>query len=249
MADELEKLLGEDKKDVTPPLEDKKPEEKPKVPDSPEENPEVKKANEHLANIRAAVKTEEEKLKKIRDDQRKAKNGVVEEEELPQIDDKDPSAKAWTKRIRESISPTADALEKAKDERRLFTLRRFLEDKPDLAKNPEKVKAMMETYDRIKTSTELTNEGIEMDLEKAYAAEFHEELISAARQARVTSARKDMIYSDPAVSRGSTAYSSKDESKPREFSDEERAILAKWGSSPGEQARIEEEQRKKASVG
>lgn len=232
MATELEKILGEDK-EVTPPLEPKvEPKVEPKIEPKVEENPEVKAEAEKLANIKIAVKSEEERLREIRRKQKLAKQGIIvdEEEELPQIDMKDPSAKAWDKRIRETVAPAQLELEKAKEERRLFTLRQFLQDKPALAKDSNKVKEMMEVYDRIKSSTELTNEGITFDLEKAYAATHYEELISAARQGRVENARNDAIFSNPGVSRGSTAYST-ETPKKRVYNEEEKDILKQWERS------------------
>ena len=247
MAEE-NKIIGEDNKDVTPPLEPQVPPKvEPKVePEVPEENPEVRQKAEQLANLNKAITDETARLQEIRKNQKKAKLGIeIDEEDLPQIDFNDPSAKAWDKRIRESTLPAQREIEKAKEERRLFTLRQFLTDKPSLAKNPERIKSMMETYDRLKTSTELTSEGILMDLEKAYAAEHSQELISAAQQGRIEVARNDAIFSDPAVSRGSTAYSG-DKPKQRVYTEEEKAQLAKWGMTPAEHAQMIEEQNKKA---
>lgn len=251
MAKESEETkVGEDKKDVTPPLEDK-PKEEPKKEEpkkeSLEESPEAKQKAEHLANLRKAVEDEEARLKEIRKNQKKARLGIEidEEETLPKIDLNDPSSKAWDKHFDKKNAPIQEELEKAKEERRLFTLRQFLSDKPALAKNPEKVKAMMQTYDRLKSSTELTSEGILMDLERAYAAEHSEELVNLARQTRVENAKNDMILSDPAVTKDSTAYS-KEQPKPRVYSDEEKAILARWGTTPEQQAEMEAEMRKKA---
>lgn len=243
MAEEVK--IGDETKEVTPPLE-------PKVelnipPKEPEENPEVRQKADQLANLNKAIKDETDRLRVIRDNQRKAKLGIEideESENLPEIDLKDPSSKAWDKRIRETTAPVQKELEKAKEERRLFTLRQFLADKPSLAKNPQKITEMMETYDRLKTSTELTNEGIQMDLEKAYAATHADELISAARNGRVDDARNDAIFADIAVSRGSTAYS--DDKKPaqRVYSEDEKAQLAKWGMTPAEHAALVASQQK-----
>jgi len=249
METELEKkMVGEKTQEVTPPSGEVTPEvppkKEPKEVIPPEENPEVKAKAEHLANINKAIADEEEKLRKIRKNQKLAKMGVDiedDEDDLPVIDLKDPSSKAWDKRITDAVLPAQRELEKAKEERRLFTLRQFLSDKPALAKNPEKIKAMMETYDRLKTSTELTSEGIMMDLEKAYAAEHSEELITLARQGRVDVARNDAIFSDPAVTRGSTAYSN-EKPKKRVYSEEEKAQLAKWGMTPEEHAKMVESQ-------
>ena len=246
MAEEIK--IGDDK-EVTPPLEEKK--EVPKeVPKAPEENPEVKAKAEELSNLNKAIQAEQERLHKIRKEIKQVKKLVSdEEEELPKIDLDDPSAKAWDKRIRESVAPAQQELERAKEERRLYALKQFLSDKPSLSKNPEKVKAMMETYDRLKTSTELTGEGILMDLQKAYAAEHYDELISSVQQSRIDNARNDAIFSDIAVSRGSTAYSS-EKQKQRVYSEGEKAQLAKWGMTPAEHAKLIEEQNKKqAEVG
>ncbi len=239
--------VGEDPK-IPPPEEPKTPEPKVPEPKTQEEDPEVVKKREQLANLNAAIATEQDRLKTIRKAQKDAKAGVVvnPEDEIPKINDEDPSAKAWTNRIKEAVAPAQADLERAKEERRLFTLRTFLADKPHLAKNPEKIKAMMETYDRLKTSTELTNEGIMFDLEKAYAAEHADELISAARGTRVEDARNNAILSDIGVTRGSTAYSSNEKPKPRAYTEDEKAQLAKWGMTPAEHAAMVTEQEKKA---
>lgn len=229
--DELKALLGEEAVPA-PPAEEAKPAEVAPAP--PEEDPQVKAKEEQLANLNKAIVEEQERLRKVRKDRKAAKPVDPEEEELPQINFEDPSAKAWDKRIREAAAPANQELEKAKEERRLFALRQFLQDKPSLSKSPEKLKAMMETYDRLKTSTELTSEGILMDLEKAYAAEHSEELISAARNARIDGARNDAIMSDIGVSRGSSTYSNEKEVQPVRLNEEEKQILARWGMTPAE---------------
>ena len=73
-----------------------------------------------------------------------------------------------------------------------------------------------------------------MDLEKAYAAEHADELMSVARSARVDGARNDAIFSDIGVSRGSSTYSNDKEEKPVHLSEEEKQILARWGMTPQE---------------
>ena len=218
---ELEKLLAE----TDAPAEKEKEKSK-----EPEESPEAKAKAEQLANLHKAVEAEQARLKKIREDIRKSKNTPIEEEELPKINFEDPSAKAWDKRIRDASAPAQQELEKAKEERRIFTLRRFLQDKPALAKDGVRLKSMMETYDRIKTSTELTGEGILMDLERAYAAEHYSELMDAAHVSRVEGARNDELFSDAAVSSGSTAYAT-EKPKKRVYSEEEKEILKQWERS------------------
>ncbi len=227
--EELKALLGE-----TPPAEEAPREETPKEP-TPEEDPQVRAKQEQLANLNKAVSEEQERLRGLRKERKQSKTvEELEEDELPKINLEDPSAKAWDKRIREATAPAQQELEKAKEERRLFALRQFLGDKPSLAKSPEKLKAMMQTYDRLKTSSELTSEGITMDLERAYAAEHSEELIRAARNARIDGARNDAILSDIGVSRGSSTYSNEREVSPISLGEEERQILARWGMTPAE---------------
>jgi hypothetical protein len=228
--EELKAILG-DEGEVTPPAEEPIPE---KEPITPEEDPAVKAKQEQLANLDKAIKEEQTRLQKVRQDRKSAKTVVPEEEELPQINLDDPSAKAWDKRIQDAAGPATRELEKAKEERRLFALRQFLSDKPALSKSPEKLRAMMETYDKLKTSSELTSEGITMDLEKAYAAEHSEELIRAVRAGRVDDARNDAIFSDIGVSRGSSTYSNEPEVKQPTLNEDERAVLARWGMSPAE---------------
>lgn len=230
--EELKALLGEAPAEAAPPEEE--PKDPVKEPEAaPEEDPQVKAKNEQLANLEKAIKEEQDRLRKARKD-RKAVKSEEEEEELPQINLDDPSAKAWDKRIRDAAAPANQELERAKEERRLFALRQFLQDKPSLSKSPEKLRAMMQTYDKIKTSTELTSEGITMDLEKAYAAEHSEELIRAARDSRIDGARNDALMSDIAVSRGSSTYSTEKEVKPLVLNEDERQVLARWGMTPKE---------------
>ncbi len=229
MADEeLKKLLGEEP-ETTPPAEDPGT----KVPVAPEENQEAKAKAEQLENLNKAIGEAQTELKKIRKEKSKAKTETPEDEELPKINDEDPSVKAWNRRIQGSVAPMQAEFEKEKDEIRQFALKEFLQDRPSLAKSPEKLKAVMETYDRIKTSSERTREGVMLDLEKAYAAEYHEELISAARSARVENAQRDALFSDIAVSRGATTYAQPKEVSPN-LSEDDKSILAKWGMSPNE---------------
>lgn len=237
--EELKKLLGEDGEE-TPPEGDKPadaPDNGDAPKDPPEEDPEVKAKKEQLANLNKAVAEEQERLRKARKERKQTASGgaVEDEEELPKINLDDPAAKAWKREIQRDVAPVTAELEKAKEERRLFALRQFLEDKPALSRSPEKLRAMMETYDRLKTSTELTSEGILMDLEKAYAAEHSDELLRAARSARIDGARNDAFMSDIAISRGSSTYSdAKKEEKPIALSEDEKAQLAKWGMTPQE---------------
>lgn len=243
MEEELKKILGDKGQEPVAPLEPKEP----VTPAANDEDPEVKAKAQQLANLNKAIADETERLRAVRKArQDEAAGGTPKaDEDLPQIDLNDPSAKAWDKRIRDSSAPVQEELEKAKEERRLYALRQFLEGKPSLSKNPEKIRAMMATYDRIKTSTELTGEGITMDLERAYAAEHSSELMNAVRNGRVDAAREDAIFSDIAVSRGSTGYSESQPTAPRKYSADEIAQLQKWGMTPTEHAAMVKEVNEK----
>lgn len=189
--------------------------------------PEQDKKEEIKGNLDKAIAEAQETLRKTRDDIKKAKAGEIEEDGLPQIDMEDPSAKAWDKHIQKSTATVSSQLEKQKEEVRTFALRKFLADRPSLAGNKEKLNEFMSNYDRIKTSTEQTQEGVLMDFEKAYGATFHEELISAARNSRLNQAKEDMIYADIAVDKGSTNEPNIP-LKKRPMSAEEQAIVAQW---------------------
>ncbi len=184
-----------------------------------------KKKIEQLANLDKAIAEANEQLRT----KRQALKEPVEpiEDGVPRIDMNDPAAKAWDKHIRENTAPLNSQLEKQKDEVRTFALRRFLQDKPSLTSNPEKMKEFMAIYDRIKTSTEQTQEGVLMDFDKAYGATYHEELISAARQGRVDRAKEDMIASDIGISRGSDSEPERQPQK-RRLSAEEQKIVEGW---------------------
>ena len=217
MSDELNKILEEEEKE-TPPTP------------SPEEEKaknEVLKKEEELSNLNKAILEAQTKLKEVR----ALKKGTKEEEDLPKIDMTDPSAQAWDRHIKDNVNPVTAEIEKGKEERRNYALSQFLKDKPALAKHPEKVKELVETYEKIRTASEMTAEGIALDLDKAYGAVFHEELIDMARNKRVEDAQANAIFSDIAVSRGSTAYQTEKEKSPV-LDEESKSILAKWGMTP-----------------
>ena len=225
MDDELSKILGGDD---TPPAEKK--EETP----APQEDPELKAKREQSENLDKAIKESQEQLRKIRSDIKKAKTGTIEEEELPKINLEDPSAKAWDKHIRENVAPMQNELEREKDEVRQFALKEFLKDKPALSKSPEKLKDLMGNYERIRTSSERTREGVLMDLDKAYAATFHEELLAAAQGRRFEQAEADAVFSDIAVSRGATSYAVPKDTEIELSEDDKKAILGMGYSSVSE---------------
>ena len=231
----VEKLLAEE--EVVPaPASEEKPEE-PATPEPKEEPPvqndeEAVRKEEHLANLTRAIAEAQTKIKTLRTQKKQTQR--PEEEELPKINLDDPSAKAWDKHIGERVNPLYDELEKEKEEVRTFALQEFLGDKPALSKNPEKVKELIQTYERIRTASERTREGVLLDLKKAYAAVFHEQLISAARQSRVEKAKEDILLSDIAVSRGATSYQKQESSRPVPLSEDDKKVLDKWGLTPEE---------------
>lgn len=195
-----------------------------KAPASDEQN----KKEEVKQNLDKAIAEAQETLRQTRAEIKKAKTETeIEEDSLPEIDMNDPSAKAWDKHIRKAVAPASSQLEKQKDEVRTFALRAFLKDKPGLAKNPEKLREFISVYDRLKISTEQTQEGVLMDFEKAYGATFHEELISAARNRRLDQAKEDMISSDIAIDRGATGEPDV-APKKRPMTAEEQRIVEQW---------------------
>lgn len=203
-------------------------EETPK--EVPQEDPEIVAKEERKANLDRALAEAQEELRRVREEKRKEKLAPVAAEEIPQIDDTDPSAKAWTRRINDSTAPIASSLDRAKDEVRSFALRRFLSDKPELAKSPEKIKELMSVYDRIKVATETTQEGVLIDLGKAYGATHYDELQNAARDRRLQDAKEDMLFSDAGISRGSSSEAAPAPTK-RTYTAEERKIIEQWEAS------------------
>ncbi len=235
---ELEDLLAEEK-DTPAPASQEPIEKEPIVEET--KSPEEVKKEEHLANINKAIAEANEELRKKR---KQVKEPVIEEDELPKIDMKDPSAKAWDKHISEKVNPLSAENDKEKDEVRDYALQTFLSDKPSLAKSPEKLKSVMETYYRLSEGkiSGKTFEGVITYLEKAYAAESKDEILAQQRRDRVARAQADAVFSDPAVSRGSTSYSSERESTPT-YNEEAKAILAKWNMTPQEHAELVKKQK------
>ena len=160
------------------------------------------------------------------------------------IDEADPDAQAWLKKIHQTVSPVQDELDKEKAEIRQFSLDEFLADKPSLAKNPDKLKEVLSVYDKIKTASERTTQGVLLDLRKAYAAVFQDELLEADRQNRVEGVRRDTAFSEAGISRGSTAYSSPKETRPKLTAEEEK-LAVRWYGSIEAYAKVKAEQDKK----
>ncbi len=219
----MQKVLGETAEETAPTSEEGEPQEA--------KNEEMAKKEEQLKNLNAAITEAQSQLKGIRKERAASKEEG--EEELPKIDFNDPSAKAWDKHVSERVNPMQVELDKEKEEIRTFALRKFISEHPSLSKNQEKLREVVSTYERIRTASERTQEGVLNDLDKAYAAVHHEELMSAARRVRVDEAEANSIASDIAVSRGATSYQVPREAAPK-LSADDRAILAKWGMTPEE---------------
>lgn len=232
--DDIDKVINGDKeKDTTVP-----PKEPEKTPEQIAQDEEIAKKKQQVADLDTAKGSLEAEVQRLRTEKRDlAKKPKEGDEVIPQIDDTDPGAKAWDKRIKDTVLPVQTQMEQAKAEVRQFAFDRFLADKPSLAKSPEKIKELMQTYERIRTASESTPEGVLLDLDKAYAATFHKELLEAARQGRVDNAKNDAIFSDIAVSRGSTTYPTP-KAGAIKLSDDDKLILSKWGMTPEEWAKM-----------
>lgn len=229
--EELDNILKGDPEAAKPEEAQKKALEEKSEEDKKLEE-EVLKKQEQKANLDIAIAKANEELKTLREAKKKAK---TEEDEIPKIDFDDPSSKAWDRHIKESFTPVQAELDKEKEEIRNFALKEFLADKPNLAKNPEKLKEMIGVYERIKTASERTKEGVLNDLNRAFAAVYSDELITSARESRVKKAQGEALFADAGVSRGSTAYFKEREADPsQDLSDDDRVVLAKWGMTPSE---------------
>lgn len=225
--DDLEKLLSEEETETPAPSSE------PKGLEAEKPDEEVLKKEEIKANLDRAILEAENKLREVRAKTKKARSGE-DEEDLPQIDMDDPSAKAWDKHIQRQVSPVTSEMEQEKAEIFRFALKEFLTDKPSLASKPEKVKELVSKYERIRESTGRTREGVLLDLDSAYAATFHKEILEVVRNRKVEQAKADILFSDIAVSKGATAYTSKENSTSEKLDEDDRKILARWGVSPQE---------------
>ncbi len=206
----------------------------------------IKKQEDHLANIKKAIAEANTELKKARDAAKVAKGEKLDEDPLPRIDDNDPSTKAWDKRFGDRVDPLKRELDQEKEEIRTFALSKFLADKPNLASNPEALKKVMDTYERIRTSSERTQEGVLLDLGRAYAAEFHQDILKRDAGGRLAAAQGDAIFSDPAVSRGDNSFRKEREDIPHLTKDDE-LILAKWGLTASEWVEMDKKQKKSSN--
>lgn len=238
MSDEIEKLLEGDKKKETPALGEKTAEQI-------KEEEKAKAAQEHLNNIQKAIEEGNKELRKIRDAKKKGiTTDELDEEDIPQIDFKDKSAKAWEKHISEKVNPLNEEMAKEKEEIRTFAIKEFLKDKPELAKDPEKLKRVIGTYEKIRVATERTVPGVLMDLKKAYSAEFADEILQNNENEVMERARAEVLFSAPAISNGSSSFRDEKEKTPH-LSQDDAAVLAKWGMTPAQWVDMKKKQAKK----
>jgi len=222
--DEIDKILNGEPEKETPkePLEAKAEEEK--KPDL-----EVQKKQSQLDNLQKAIAEANAELKRVRDEKKKS---VEEPEKLPQIDFSDPSSKAWDKHIKEQVNPVQQEQEKVKSEIFNYTLSKYLEDKPALRDNPERLKEFVSNYERVKANTGMTREGVEMDLDRALAVQYAPELINRARANRAEKIKGDILFSEPAISRGAAAEQTEKEATPSDSltPEEKEAVVRMYGS-------------------
>ena len=184
----------------------------------------VQKKQEQLENLNRAIQEANEQLRNARTTRKTTL------EDIPRIDFEDPSAQAWDKHIKESVDPLQKEVEKEKEEIFDLSLRKFLNDNPYIASKPEKLKELVEVYQRNNTSSGRVAEMVYNNLQKSAAFLFHDELISQVRENRIKGAKADALFSDPSISRGSTAYSRERESSPAiGLTDEEKQIILRMG--------------------
>lgn len=201
-----------------------------KVESAEQVDPEIKAREEQKANLDKAIVEANETLRQTRETIRNEKKQPAApngEEVVQTIDMNDPSSKAWDKHIRDNVAPVTSELEREKKEVFDFTLREFLAERPALARSPEKLREMISTFERVKSSTGRTKEGVLMDLRKAYGAVMYETDMDTARRSRIENAQEDMIISDPAISRSANSEPSKAPVK-RPLSAEDRKIIEGW---------------------
>ena len=235
--EELDKLLA-----ATPEEETQKKASEAKAEEEKKQvDPEIQKKLEQKANLERAIAAANEELRKKREEIKAATKPV--EEEIPKIDMADPGAKAWDKHINEKVNPVQAMMEKENEEVFNFTFKRWLADKPALAADPEKMKEFIGNFERNRVNTGRTQEGVEQDLDRAYAVTYADLLLSREREQSVRKAEGISLFSEPAVSRGSTSYFSE---KPTyndiisNLSQGDRDVIARMGITVEEWAKDKE---------
>ena len=230
LMSELEKLIEDDKEKSDPSDEIKEEAKAEPEIKSTEKTPEEIAKEEHLANLNKAIEVQSEELRRIRKEKKVVKS-TDDDDDIPVINDEDPSAKAWNRRIRESVAPVQEQMERAQDEVRSSALREFLKDKPSLARDPEKVKRLVSRYEKIHEGTELNKDNAIEDFEAAYVSLDPKAILEAARSRRVNEAKAENMYSDIVVDSGTTTYrKERDVSSPQINEEDIPLILKMYGS-------------------
>jgi hypothetical protein len=227
--DELDKILSPDETAKAEDETQKKALEA-KAEEEKKQDSELRKKQEQKSNLEKAIAEANAELKRKRDILKKL--NPQEEEEVPSIDFNDPASKAWDKHIKDELNPVRQEQDKVKGEIFNYTFSKWLEDKPVLRDNPEEIKSFISDYDKVKSSTGLTREGVETDLDRAFAVKYSTELINRARVNRKEKVKEDLLFSEPAISRGATSYQEESEDIPSDsLSKEEReAVVRMYGS-------------------
>jgi hypothetical protein len=238
-VEELDKILAQDEAAKAEEEAQEKALEAKAEEEKKQEDPELKKKAEQLTNLNRAIAEANEELRKTREAK---KSTGKSEEEIPKINFEDPSSKAWDKHIKDTVTPLQSEMEQEKSEIFNFTIRKFLEDKPALAADSTKIKEFISMYDRLKNNSGRTQEGVLLDLNKAFAAVYSDELMGQARETTVRKAAGLTMFSEPAVSRGSTSYfKERPYYKLASLTEEDKQIIARMGySSPEEWAKDKE---------
>ena len=143
-----------------------------------------------------------------------------------------------------TIQVIMDKMESKQETRSdLKQTRQVENDKPALAADPEKMKEFIGNFERNKINTGRTQEGVEQDLDRAYAVTYADLLLSREREQSVRKAEGISLFSEPAVSRGSTSYFSE---KPTyndiisNLSQDDRTVIARMNITVEEWAKEKE---------
>lgn len=221
---ELDELLKGDENDTQAEEEAKAKAEADK------QNSEVEKAKQELENLQRAKAEALQEVKRLREEKSKLKS---EDSDVPAIDKEDPNSKAWLKEIKDTFNPFQQELEREKEEIFNFSLEEVLRSHPSLASDTERLKKVISTYERIKDNSGRTREGVIMDLNRAMAAENYQEILDKERASEYEKAKDDLVFSAPAISRGSTSYK-QEHSRTPNVTNEERKIIEAQGWSVDE---------------
>ena len=227
--EDLEKILGEKSPEELEAEKTAALEAQAKADAENKTDPELEKRKIEVANLERAKIEALKELQRIREEKKSLKT----EEDIPKIDKEDPNSKAWLKEIKDNVNPFQQDIERQKNETFNFAFDKWLKAHPAVAADPEAVKRQIATYERVKDNSGLTQEGIYIDLERSYAANNYEQVLEREREAGFEKAKDDLVFSSPAISRGSTTYKQDHDRMPN-LTDEERRVIEAQGWSVDE---------------